>query len=73
MANGEDFSDAICHIWNKVKENKSDQLLAIGVNCVHPANVTQLFKNVNGHLSAENQLPLIVYPNSGEMYDVQKG
>uniref|UniRef100_A0A336LW63 CSON006539 protein n=2 Tax=Culicoides sonorensis TaxID=179676 RepID=A0A336LW63_CULSO len=73
IAHGEDFSESVSHIWNKVKEYKSDKLLAIGVNCLHPANVTPLFKSVNAHLSADDQLPLVVYPNSGELYDVKKG
>ncbi|XP_063703010.1 uncharacterized protein LOC134832784 isoform X2 [Culicoides brevitarsis] len=73
LAHGEDFSDAVNHIWNKVKEYKTENLLAVGVNCVHPANVTPLFKTVNEHVPIEDQLPLIVYPNSGETYDVQKG
>lgn len=73
MANGENFSDAVSTIWNKVKGYKSDKLVAIGVNCVHPSYVSSLFKSVNVHLSPEDQIPLLVAPNSGETYDVQKG
>lgn len=73
LAHGEKFSDAVMTIWNKVKSYKNSNLLAIGVNCLHPANVTPLFKSVNGHLAPSDQIPLCAYPNSGELYDVKKG
>lgn len=50
-----------------------NNFLAVGVNCVHPRFVSPLFKAVNGHLSDSAKIPLVVYPNSGEVYDVQSG
>lgn len=73
LAHGEDFSQAVSQIWNKVKENGSENLIAVGVNCVHPSAVSTLARSVNGNLSKDEQLPLVVYPNSGEKYDVKTG
>lgn len=47
--------------------------LAVGVNCLHPKFVSPLFKSVNGNRSGLDRVPLIVYPNSGEVYDVANG
>jgi Homocysteine/selenocysteine methylase (S-methylmethionine-dependent) len=41
-----------------------DQLIAVGVNCVRPLMVSPLIEQ----LKTEN-IPLVVYPNSGERYD----
>lgn len=42
-------------------KHSSDQLVAIGMNCLHPAFVTPLLKTVK-----DLDIPWIVYPNSGE-------
>lgn len=41
-------------------------LKAIGVNCTHPRYITSLILDFK-----EAGLPIVVYPNSGEIYDVQ--
>ncbi|XP_073820739.1 homocysteine S-methyltransferase-like [Musca autumnalis] len=74
LAHGEDFADAALSVWDIVKEhNAVGNCLGIGVNCVHPKFVTSLLKTVNGDKSCVEQIPLVVYPNSGEVYDVNKG
>jgi homocysteine S-methyltransferase len=52
---------------SKVAEaiNKSDQIIAIGVNCVS----SDLLNGALQCLSASTTKPLVVYPNSGEKYD----
>ncbi|XP_037958399.1 homocysteine S-methyltransferase 1 [Teleopsis dalmanni] len=74
LAHGEDFADAALSIWELLKErNAQHNCLAIGVNCVHPKYVSSLFNNLNGDRSDAEKVPLVVYPNSGELYDVVKG
>lgn len=43
----------------------SARVQAIGVNCVRPSLVTPALKELSRH----TDLPLIAYPNSGEIYD----
>lgn len=72
LAHGENFAEACLYLWhNKIFNRKN--LLAMGVNCLHPKNVTALFQALNGNRSEEERIPLIVYPNSGEVYDVVTG
>ncbi|XP_062142074.1 homocysteine S-methyltransferase [Drosophila sulfurigaster albostrigata] len=74
LAHGEEFAEAATAVWEILRERKAqDKCLAIGVNCVHPKFVTPLFKSLNGDRTAEEQIPLVVYPNSGEVYDVATG
>ncbi|XP_013111942.1 homocysteine S-methyltransferase [Stomoxys calcitrans] len=74
LAHGEDFVDAALSVWDIVKEhNAQKNCLGIGVNCVHPKFVTSLIKSLNANKAEEDRLPLVVYPNSGEIYDVNKG
>lgn len=47
--------------------NKYPHLQAIGVNCTKPEYITSLI----GELKGASDLPIIVYPNSGEEYDPQ--
>ena len=42
-----------------------DQIVAIGVNCTSPANVTELLKI----MQTKTTKPLVVYPNNGDTYD----
>lgn len=66
ISHGEEFSKTVVHCW---KQNP-DQLVAVGTNCVHPMYITSLLKSVR----AENQdIPLIVYPNSGETWQAGVG
>ncbi|XP_034474388.1 homocysteine S-methyltransferase [Drosophila innubila] len=74
LAHGEEFAEAATAIWDILHERKAqDKCLAVGVNCVHPKFVTPLLKSLNGDRSVEDQIPLVVYPNSGEVYDVANG
>lgn len=47
--------------------------MAVGVNCLNPQFITPLFKSLNGGRTADVRLPLVVYPNSGEVYSVDAG
>lgn len=48
------------------------QIVAIGVNCIAPKDVTPLLKNINMG-SGNDFIPLIAYPNSGEIYSPNEG
>lgn len=71
VAHGENFAEACLYLWHNKIINKKN-ILALGVNCVHPGNVTPLFNSLNGNRGDE-MLPLVVYPNSGEIYEVKTG
>ncbi|MBN3154391.1 homocysteine S-methyltransferase [Pectobacterium brasiliense] len=45
--------------------NACSQVAAVGINCIALENVTPALT----HLSSLTDLPLVVYPNSGEQYD----
>ncbi|XP_055539269.1 uncharacterized protein LOC129726502 [Wyeomyia smithii] len=69
-AHGENFADAAVGVWNKARLLKNNNLLAVGVNCVHPQHTLQLLKSVHDLGSSnEDKIPLIVYPNSAEVWD----
>ncbi|KAJ6646407.1 Homocysteine S-methyltransferase 3 [Pseudolycoriella hygida] len=73
-ARGEKFSEAATRLWNMIKErNALNNLVAIGVNCLHPRFITPLFKSLNGNLTLDKRIPLVAYPNSGEVYNVENG
>lgn len=67
-AYGEDFKEAVRYCYDL----NPKQLVAVGANCLAPRLVENLFKGINKGRE-NNQVPLIVYPNSGENYDVQLG
>ena len=46
----------------------SDQIIAVGVNCLTPENASPLL----GKAAAVTDKPLIVYPNSGEHWNAEK-
>lgn len=73
LARGESFAETVSYIWNKAKLLGNENLIALGVNCVHPQFVTPLFRAVNEKRSSVERIPLIVYPNSGEVYSVETG
>ncbi|KAI5742262.1 hypothetical protein M8J77_005376 [Diaphorina citri] len=60
ISNGESFTQVARTCYNM----NPDQLIAVGVNCVRPLMVSPLIEQ----LKTEN-IPLVVYPNSGERYD----
>lgn len=74
VAHGERFADAAQSIWDQAKRDGGQpNLVAVGVNCLNPQFITPLFKSLNGGRSQAQQLPLVVYPNSGEVYSVEAG
>ncbi|GLV42397.1 uncharacterized protein CBL_03134 [Carabus blaptoides fortunei] len=64
---GENFQDVARKCYNM----NPDQIIAVGVNCTKPEYVESLFKDFN--TGKKEPIPLIVYPNSGETYDAEKG
>ena len=68
LANGEKFSNVVKLIWNKAKALKNHNLLTIGINCMNPKYVTPLFQNLD-----DDDIPLLVKPTSGEIFDPTKG
>ncbi|CAK9832854.1 Homocysteine S-methyltransferase 1 [Anthophora retusa] len=48
------------------------QIIAVGVNCLAPKDVTPLLRNINKD-RANEFIPLIAYPNDGEMYLSSEG
>ncbi|KOC69269.1 Homocysteine S-methyltransferase ybgG [Habropoda laboriosa] len=69
IVDGSNFQDVAIQCY---KEALPGQILAIGVNCIAPQNVTSLIKGINKNREQE-QVPLVVYPNSGEKYTVERG
>lgn len=64
ISHGETFASAVEIFWsNDVKK----QLIAIGINCLHPKLVTPLLMSVK----TEN-VNFIVYPNEGGVWDAVK-
>ena len=49
--------------------DRTERVAAVGVNCVAPAHVGELI----GRIRTGTDLPVIVYPNSGEVYDAHTG
>lgn len=60
ISNGESFTTVARACYNM----NPDQLIAVGVNCIRPLMVSPLIET----LKTEN-IPLVVYPNSGERWD----
>jgi homocysteine S-methyltransferase len=61
VAHGELLADAAALV------SRSEQVVAIGVNCTQPRFVSALIDNVK----AASSKPVFVYPNSGEIWDAQ--
>ncbi|XP_058813208.1 serine/threonine-protein kinase Nek8 [Topomyia yanbarensis] len=68
-AHGENFAETAIGLWNKARLLKNPNLLAVGINCVHPQHTLSLLKAVNDLRVDEENIPLIVYPNSGEVWN----
>ncbi len=61
LADGTPFGEAVSIAA------KSEQVIALGVNCLPPENVLALLHTANSVTSK----PLLAYPNSGEKWDAQ--
>lgn len=59
ISDGERVAD--CAKWLDAQE----QVAAIGINCTSPIYISSLIKEIQ----AQTTKPIIVYPNSGEVYD----
>lgn len=60
ISNGETIAECAAFL------DKQEQITAIGINCTAPKYVYSLIKEIKNNTSK----PIIVYPNSGEVYDV---
>jgi homocysteine S-methyltransferase len=67
LKNGEEISDGTCLVACAEEWNGVEQIAAIGVNC---APMEEAAEAVQG-LSKSAQKPVLVYPNSGEVYDAK--
>lgn len=61
---GDVFKEAVERCW----EINSEQLVAVGANCVPPGFVSPLVKSLGTF-----NYPVIIYANSGETWDLEKG
>lgn len=68
VCHGEKFQYVARRCW----EINPSQLVAVGVNCLSPKYVSPLIRGLSTG-RPDNPIPLIVYPNSGENYDLQRG
>jgi homocysteine S-methyltransferase len=59
VCHGESFAECVA------LANRSEQIMAVGLNCTAPRFVEALLKSASG----VTQKPLLVYPNSGERWD----
>lgn len=60
VSNGETMAECAAFL------DKQEQVAAIGINCSSPKYLDSLITEINDHSTK----PIIVYPNSGEVYDV---
>lgn len=61
LADGNPLSDAVAIV------SQTPVIQAIGVNCIQPKLATSVLE----HLSKITTLPLLVYPNNGDVWDAQ--
>jgi len=61
LSHGETFTSAVEKFWSK---DNQKQLIAIGMNCLHPKHITPLLMSVK----TEN-VNFIIYPNGGGTWD----
>ncbi len=59
ICNGEEIAD--CAAWL----NQFEQVAAVGINCTSPLYIPSLIREIKKNTDK----PIIVYPNSGEVYD----
>ncbi|XP_025194231.1 homocysteine S-methyltransferase YbgG-like isoform X2 [Melanaphis sacchari] len=64
LSHGEEFSSAVEMFWSN---NYRKQLIAIGMNCLHPKFITPLLMSVK-----TKNVNFITYPNGGGIWDVAK-
>lgn len=65
ISDGSLFTDAV------QVANRSTQLVAVGVNCCPPLVVEPLLDSARSLLSPD--MSWVVYPNSGEEWDTERG
>lgn len=69
-AHDEPYAAVVNDLWARSQKNANhENLIAIGVNCTQPIHVAPLFRSVNEGRSKDDRIPLIAYPNSGEVFD----
>ncbi|CAL4071522.1 unnamed protein product [Meganyctiphanes norvegica] len=66
---GDDFKVAVKLCY----ELSGAQLVGIGINCTAPHFITSLLTGANNTLPSPNELPRVVYPNSGESWKSGQG
>jgi homocysteine S-methyltransferase len=51
---------------------KNPQIIGFGLNCMSPQSALAALPNLKQQLNGESSAALIVYPNSGQVYDAEK-
>lgn len=69
ISSGEDFKETAVYCYNK----NPKQIIAVGVNCLNPAFVHNLFSGINEGRDEKNLIPLVIYSNSGEEFTAGEG
>jgi len=64
LSHGETFSSAVEMFWSN---DYCKQLIAIGMNCLHPKFITPLLMSVK-----TKNVNFITYPNGGGIWDIAK-
>ncbi|KAK7576223.1 hypothetical protein V9T40_012509 [Parthenolecanium corni] len=64
-AASDDIKQAAKRLWSL----NPDQLIAVGVNCLHPSLVSPLITSIREANESGPPIPTIAYPNNGEHYD----
>ncbi|XP_052743916.1 translin-associated factor X-interacting protein 1-like [Bicyclus anynana] len=62
LSHGESFQSVARACW----ESNTEQLVAVGINCLSPNHVRNLIEGISDGLSSP--IPIVTYPNSGEKY-----
>ncbi|XP_015112979.1 uncharacterized protein LOC107038402 [Diachasma alloeum] len=69
LVDGSEFREVALNCWRNAHPG---QFLAVGINCVNPHFVTDYLESLRDTPEGKH-VPLIVYPNSGEVYVPEKG
>ena len=70
---GENWADSVLTLSAKYG---GDQLMGIGINCTAPSSIVPLLESLRNHPKIKLLRPetsIIVYPNSGESWNPEKG
>lgn len=70
IVDGSDFRKVAIYCY---ENSLNGQIIAVGINCIAPSIVSSFFHGINDNKNKKQNIPLIIYPNSGETYTVATG